>query len=472
MASTPRPRSLFKVVASVGLAAALTIGAASSASAAVVPTGPINLGTAATYGVLGASAVTNTGPTVVNGDLGISPGTAITGFTGAPNGLVNGSVHATDAAARQAQRDTTTAYNVAASLSPTTTGISELSGLSLTPGVYTGGALALSNNGELTLAGSANSVWVFQAASTLTVGSATRIIITGGASACNVFWQVGSSATIGTGAAFQGTVLAQTSITATTSATIVGRLLARTAAVTLDTNTITAPTGCAAPGTPSGTVAPTITSDAPGDATAGTPYSHTVTATGTPTPTFLISAGELPAGLSLNEDTGTISGTPTTPGSSTFTVSAGNGTAPNATAEYTVDTARAVVVTPTPTPTPTNTATPTPTPTNTATPTPTPTPTPSNTATPTPTPTSTATPTPTNTATPTPTPTATATPTTTPTAGSTGGGGTGAGTGSTAKALAETGSNATPVILIGGLIILIGVALITVVSIRRRRATN
>ncbi|TFB90123.1 DUF3494 domain-containing protein, partial [Cryobacterium algoricola] len=244
----------------------------------------------------------------------------------------------TDAAAALAQDDVTTAYNVAASLTPTTTGIGELSGLSLTPGVYTGGALALSDNGALTLAGSANSVWVFQAASTLTIGSATHITITGGASACNVFWQVGSSATIGTAAQFQGTVLAQESVTATTSAVIVGRLIARVAAVTLDTNTITAPTGCPTPGTVSQTVAPTITSASPTDAKVGTPYTFTVTTAGSPAPTYTVSSGALPAGLTLNGTTGTISGTPTAPGSSTFTITASNGTTPTATATYALTT--------------------------------------------------------------------------------------------------------------------------------------
>ncbi|TFD31031.1 DUF3494 domain-containing protein [Cryobacterium cryoconiti] len=255
-----------------------------TASAATVGDGPVDLGTAASYGVLGATTVTNTGPTIINGDLGLSPGTSITGFGGAPNGIVNGTVHATDAAAAGAQSDTTTAYNVAASLTPTTTGIGELSGLSLTPGVYTGGALALSDNGALTLAGSANSVWVFQAASTLTIGSATRITITGGASACNVFWQVGSSATIGTAAQFQGTVLAQQSVTATTGATIVGRLLARTAAVTLDTNTITAPTGCSPLDVTSETVSPTATNPIASDAPAvgPTPADTTGAISGTP----------------------------------------------------------------------------------------------------------------------------------------------------------------------------------------------
>jgi type VI secretion system secreted protein VgrG len=334
MATSTLLRTMTTGCVGLGIAASLILLSTSAASAATVLDGPVNLGTAATYGVLGASAVTNTGPTVVNGDLGVSPGTSITGFGAAPNGVVNGTVHQTDAAAAQAQRDATTAYDVAASLTPTRTGITELNGLSLTPGVYSGGALSLANTGALTLSGSANSVWVFQAASTLTIGSGTHITITGGASSCNVFWQVASSATIGTGAQFQGTVLAQASVTATTGATVVGRLLARTGAVTLDTNTITASTGCPAPGTPSQTVAPTITSGAPPAATAGQPYTATVTATGTPTPTY--TATGLPAGLTLNGTTGVISGTPTTPGSSTVTITASNGTAPNATSIVTI----------------------------------------------------------------------------------------------------------------------------------------
>lgn len=348
MATSPFLRSVMTGCAALGLAASVILLSSTPASAATVIDGPVDLGTAATYGVLGASAVTNTGPTVVNGDLGVSPGTSITGFGAAPDGVVNGVVHQTDAAAAQAQRDTTTAYDVAASLTPTRTGITELNGLSLTPGVYSGGALSLANTGSLTLAGSANSVWVFQAASTLTIGSDTRITITGGASSCNVFWQVGSSATLGTGAQFQGTVLAQQAVTATTGATVVGRLLARTAAVTLDTNTITASADCPTPGTPSETTAPTITSGAPPTATAGTPYSYTVTATGTPAPTY--TAVGLPAGLTLNVSTGVVSGTPTAPGTSRVTITASNGTAPNASTVVTI-TVRPTAAAPTPTPT-------------------------------------------------------------------------------------------------------------------------
>lgn len=334
MATSRFLRSVTTGCATLGVAASLVLLSTSGASAATVIDGPVDLGTAASYGVLGASAVTNTGPSVVNGDLGLSPGTSITGF-GAPSpGIVNGTVHRTDAAAAQAQRDTTTAYDVAASLTPTRSGLTQLTGLSLTPGVYSGGALSLSDNGALTLAGSADSVWVFQAASTLTIGSGTRITITGGASSCNVFWQVGSSATIGTAAQFQGTVLARQSVTATTEATVVGRLLARTGAVTLDTNRITASAGCPAAGTPSETPAPTITSGAPTTATVGQPYSYTVTATGTPSPTF--TATGLPAGLTLDGTTGVVSGTPTAPGSSTVTITASNGNAPDTTTTVTI----------------------------------------------------------------------------------------------------------------------------------------
>jgi hypothetical protein len=355
MASTHPIRPFAIVTTGIGLAAVLALGSASSATAATVIDGPVDLGTASSYGVLGASTVTNTGPTVVNGDLGLSPGTSITGFGGAPNGAVNGETHQTDAPATQAQIDTTTAYDTAASLTPNQTGLGELNGLSLTPGVYRGGELALANNGALTLAGTADSVWVFQAASTLTIGSASRITITGGANACNVFWQVGSSATIGTGALFQGTVLADQSVTATTGATIAGRLLARNAAVTLDTNRITAPTGCAAAGTPQPSVAPTITSGTPEGAAAGTPYSSTVTATGLPRPTYSDN-GTLPAGLSIDTLTGVISGTPTTPGTTTVTITVSNGTGPDATQTFPLPVAPAAVV-----PTPTPTATPTPT---------------------------------------------------------------------------------------------------------------
>ncbi|WP_237565760.1 ice-binding family protein [Ornithinimicrobium cerasi] len=199
----------------------------------------VGLGTAAGYAVLAGSTVTNTGPSVINGNLGVSPGSAVTGF---PPGLVNGEIHAADAPAGIAQNDLTIAYNDAAGRPTDVTITADLAGQTLTPGVYTGATLAL--NGQLTLDGAneTDPVFIFQAASTLITGSSSSIVFINGADACDVYWQVGSSATLGTATAFAGTVMALTSITATTGVTVQGRLLARNGAVTLDTNTITVPT--------------------------------------------------------------------------------------------------------------------------------------------------------------------------------------------------------------------------------------
>ncbi|GAB3606727.1 hypothetical protein GCM10027413_21360 [Conyzicola nivalis] len=330
MTGSHNRRGIAAVAIAVGIGIAVL--PAASASADVTIDGPINLGTATAFGVLGASTVTNTGPSNISGDLGLSPGTSITGF---PPGIVLGTVEPTTAVAAQAQADLTTAYNVAASLTPTTSGLSDLVGLSLTPGVYSGPTLSLS--GDLTLAGTAESVWVFQADSTLITGSASRILLTGGASSCNVFWKVGSSATLGTASQFVGTLMASQSITATTSATVQGRLLADNAAVTLDSNVITRPTGCEDASTTVVLASPTITSGAPtATAVVGTPYTFTITASGTPAAGFRISAGGLPTGLTFDSTTGVISGTPTTAGSYTFTVTASNGVAPDTAASYTV----------------------------------------------------------------------------------------------------------------------------------------
>lgn len=302
--------------------------------------GPLNLGSATSFSVLGGGTVTNTGSSVLGADLGVYPGTSITGF---PPGVFGGTQHATDQVAADAQASLTNAYNVAASLTPTQSGLTDLVGLSLTPGVYSGDALSLS--GTLTLQGTAESVWVFQAASTLITGSGSHIILSPGASACNVFWQVGTSATLGSGSVFQGTIMADQSITADSTAAVTGRLLASTAAVTLDSNVIDAPIGCA---DASGTVvrtSPTIVSGAPTHATQGRPYSHQVTATGGAPSTYAISSGALPAGLTMNSATGLISGTPTSPGMFSFSVTAANGGPPDSTVPYTLTVARAPVVT-------------------------------------------------------------------------------------------------------------------------------
>jgi type VI secretion system secreted protein VgrG len=207
--------------------------------------GEINLNTANAFAVLAGSAITSTGNSVVNGDLGLFPGTAVTGF---PPGIVNGTTHVADAVAQQAQNDLTTAYNTAAGLAPnqTLTG-QDLGGLTLTPGVYFF-ANSAQLTGRLTLNGEglADPVFVFQIGSTLTTASDSSVVTINDDGSTtpgiSVFWQVGSSATLGTGSAFEGNILALTSITADTETSVLdGRLLALNGAVTLDHNTITAP---------------------------------------------------------------------------------------------------------------------------------------------------------------------------------------------------------------------------------------
>lgn len=208
-----------------------------AAASAQVP-----LGTAQGYGVLGASTVTNTGPTVINGEVGVSPGSAITGF---PPGLATGAIHAADAAALQAQTDATTAYNFLAGQACGTTLTGDLGGRTLTPGVYCFASSA-QLTGALTLDAGGNpaALFVFQVGSTLTAASGSSVVLVNGAQACNVWWQMGSSATLGTTTAFRGSLVALASVTFNTGATLVGRAIARTGAVTLDTNTVT-PAACA-----------------------------------------------------------------------------------------------------------------------------------------------------------------------------------------------------------------------------------
>jgi Ice-binding-like len=240
---------LSKKKVGVGLVSILSFTAlAIPTSAMAIGTAP-SLGTAAPFGVLASSTVTNTGPSTVGGDLGLYPGTSITGF---PPGNVLGTIHATDAVAGNAQADTTTAYNTAAGEAPDVVLPSaDLTGLTLDPGVYqNGSAVMLDTNGTLTLNGEGNpaSVFIFQVGSTLTTGTNSTISYINGAQPCNVFWQVGSSATLGTSSLFVGTILADQSISVSDTVTVNGRLLASNGAVTLIDDTIT-PSDCATPGT-------------------------------------------------------------------------------------------------------------------------------------------------------------------------------------------------------------------------------
>jgi len=232
----------FVAVMCTGLLASVPAGAAAAAEA------PVGLATAASYSVLGGQTVTNTGPSKLSGDLGVSPGTAIKGF---PPGTVGGAKHAGDAQAAKARSDLTIAYNDAAGRAKTASVAGDLVGKTLTSGVYKStGPLALSGTVTLNGQGNPNAVFIFQIASKLTTASASHVSLLNGAQACHVFWQVGSSATLGTTSSFKGTIMALTSIAVQTGAHVQGRALARNGAVTLDNDIFTA-ANCGTTPTPS-----------------------------------------------------------------------------------------------------------------------------------------------------------------------------------------------------------------------------
>jgi hypothetical protein len=206
-------------------------------------TSQVPLGSAATFEALAGSTVTNTGPTIITGgDLGLSPGSAVTGFP--PGTLTPPSVmHVTDPIAAQAELDLTTAYIYTAGLPGGAVLPADLSGLTFAPGLYKNSSTVMLSAGNVTLdaQGDANAVFIFQISSTLTTLGSTQVVLSGAAQAKNVFWQVGSSATLGTNSIFEGTIMSLQSITLDTGATLTGRVLARTGAVTMDSNIITAP---------------------------------------------------------------------------------------------------------------------------------------------------------------------------------------------------------------------------------------
>ena len=225
------------VVLAVG-ASKVTGAKGASSKSGVNPTAP-SLNSAKSYVVLGASAVTNTGGTAIKGDLGVSsPGISPTGF---PPGTITGTIHSGDASSASAQGKLTPAYN---SLEGKTCNTSlsgqDLGGRTLTQGVYCFTSSA-QLTGKLTLSGNANSVFIFKIASALNTASNSSVVMTGGSRARNVYWQVGSSATLGTGTAFKGNIVALTSISLGTGASLSGRALARNGAVTMDDNAISMP---------------------------------------------------------------------------------------------------------------------------------------------------------------------------------------------------------------------------------------
>ena len=226
--------------ASLAMLAALAFGGPGAHAAE-----RIELGAAEPFAVLGATTVTSAGVSTITGDLGVSPGTAVTGF--GPGTVTGGSIHAGDSVAAQAHADLSTAYGVAVARTPDQPAVGSLDGLTLGPGVHASGStLTLAGTLTLDADGDPYAVFILQAGSTLGTAAGSQVSLTGGAQACNVFWQVGSSATLGASSLLRGSILAHTSITVGAGVTIHGRALARDGAVTLDNDTVTVPSPCAA----------------------------------------------------------------------------------------------------------------------------------------------------------------------------------------------------------------------------------
>ena len=199
----------------------------------------VSLGSSSDLAVLAGSSVTSTGATVITGDLALSPGSSIGGF---PPGILNGTQHINDATANQGKLDLTAAYNDAAGRTSTdiVTLSGNIGGLTLTPGLYKSTSSLSISSGDLTFdaKGNSSAVFIIQIASSFTTTSGRKVILSGGALASNIFWQVGSSATFGTTSVMKGTVMAMQSITLNTGAKIDGKVLARTGGITMAGNTI------------------------------------------------------------------------------------------------------------------------------------------------------------------------------------------------------------------------------------------
>ena len=251
---------------------------AAPADAAPADAAPAVLGSAQSFAVLGGQTVTNTGGSRIVGNLGVSPGVALTGFP--PGTLTAGDLHLGNAVALQAQLDVGVAYNAlkGAACTVNLTG-QELSGLTLKPGVYcfaSSAAITLATNLVLDAQGDPNAVFIFQIGSSFTAGNYTAVKLINGASACNVYWQVGSSATVGIGTAFVGNILAFSSVTLQTGASVAGRVLARNAAVAMDTNDVSFATCAVVP--PTADLVITVTSGQSAAAPSST-FAYLVTVT-------------------------------------------------------------------------------------------------------------------------------------------------------------------------------------------------
>jgi hypothetical protein len=241
-----RKRTLQRSFANIGPVAFLTLVLTTGLfKPALAQTAP-SLGTAQSFAVLGSTTVTNTGPSVITGDLGVSPGTAVTGF---PPGIVDGgSTYKADVIAAKARADATTAYLDLAGQTCNTKYVvpTDLGGMTLVPGVYCfSSSAAITGTLTLDAGGKPDAVFIFQVGSTLITASNASVALINGAQRCEIFWQVGSSATLGTGADFVGTIIALTSISLKTDAKLSGRALARNGEVTLESNTVSVPS-CAA----------------------------------------------------------------------------------------------------------------------------------------------------------------------------------------------------------------------------------
>lgn len=279
-----RRASVAFAAGAVGLLIAAFVAATATPAQAANP--GVGLGTAAKSAVLAGTTVTNTGLSVISGDLGLSPGSSVTGF---PPGLLLGTQHVSDAVAVQAKKDLTTAYNDAAGR-PTKTDVTgkDLAGMTLTPGVYeANSAMALTGDLTLNAQGNPAAVFIFKAGSTLITGPNSTVKFTNGGSSCNVYWQVGSSATLNTATRFIGTIMAHTSATLGTTARLEGRVMAMTGAVTLHSNMITAPQCDTVTSTVGSTATSAATGVTGGVSSGGSPgaTASTSTPSGTDTPT-------------------------------------------------------------------------------------------------------------------------------------------------------------------------------------------